>query len=146
MLAKNVPDAQRFPYTEYVKPPKYNRAVRLSDVDSSCARWWERFMPRWSAEDHLEASLIQLERYVKASGNHGDAIGFMESKYGDRGPLIAGGLREHWPDDAKDKVRELGILAADTHAAACFHYCAAGKRKPFHVWERELMADRAKEP
>ena len=57
-----------------------------------------------------------------------DEIRRAEKRYGDHGPLISAGLREHWPAKVKDRVRRLAHGGAVVSAAAHAHQKATKLR------------------
>src|SRR3972149_5639746 len=98
----SVPDAQGYPYTERIRPPKYNREMKLSSLDASNQRRYApRYFTDWDQDDHLYAAVQQLERAAKLEEKHFHTAMKAVERYGGQGALIAGGLRDHWPESVK---------------------------------------------
>jgi len=137
----SVPDAQGYPYTERIRPPKYNREMKLSSLDASNQRRYApRYFTDWDQDDHLYAAVQQLERAAKLEEKHFHTAMKAVERYGGQGALIAGGLRDHWPESVKQPIREAAWAASAAMDAAHFHYAATSKRKPFRAWREEIGA------
>lgn len=138
-MAREVPSAQDWPYLARVQPRGYYGSVFLRDLEpSSARRYAPDYFKGWTQDDHMEAAIVQLERFVRAQGEHHRIIADMEKQYGAGGPLISGGLREHWPEAMKALVRHASRAASGTLGAARFHYALTRKRKPFYEWRMSM--------
>lgn len=88
--------------------------------------------PDWTREDHREAAVLHAEEAAQARKSWHRAINRAVKKYGDQGPLISGGLREHWPRQAKNAVRRLAHATGGHEAASQLHWKAAGYSRRWH--------------
>ncbi len=73
------------------------------------------------ARQHAAAATVAEQRYL-ALGSA--ALG----EYGTQGPLIAGVLREHFPEPVKDELRRLAHAQSEERDVAWAHWRAAGRR------------------
>lgn len=138
-MAHKVPDAKDWPYEARVQPRGYYGSVPLRGLEPSVARKYAPdYFRGWSEADHLDAALAHLERFVSAQERHYKLVADSEKQYGAEGPLISAGLREHWPDAVKEKVRRAARYASMTLEAARFHYALTRKRKPFWQWRMDM--------
>ena len=107
-------------YGEGHRYPKWN--IRPTVLDEP--RLFPQVFPELTRSDHARLAGNFERRAKEMQVDHYKAIERNEQKYGDTGPLISGGLRDHWPEDAKDEVRYLAhgytllSKAADAHKAA----------------------------
>jgi len=52
----------------------------------------------------LQTAAYHFERACRASRAHSDLSLHALERYGDHGPLISGCVRDHFPDEIKDKL------------------------------------------
>jgi hypothetical protein len=122
--------------TPAVLPARYFERVR--------ARGWMRpvsplmeyrlLRPWYNKPAHVALSLRYMMAAMQADAAHSRAVDAAEGEYGANGPLIAGGLRDHWPQNVKEKIRTLASDASTLWSASVAHWQAAG-RKPY-TWRR----------
>ena len=74
-------------------------------------------LPDWTRADHREAEEFHRRRQVATQRAWYAAVAKAENKFGNQGPLISAGLRDHWPRPVKDVIRKLAH-AVTTHSAA----------------------------
>lgn len=121
--------AQRTPYTERVKPPKYNWVVAIVSLDASnMRRYAPMFFPGWSIEQHRRQALFFYDETKEYEKRWQRAIAAAEKKYGAQGPWVSCGLQDHWPTRTKDRVRSLCRAYQATKDAGHFHEIV-GSRK-----------------
>ena len=82
------------------------------------------FFPNvWWISDHGNAHLLRRPKRERgptkaakaaARANAARLVRQAERKYGDHGPLIAGGLRDHWPEAVKEKIRQAWVATYKT--------------------------------
>jgi hypothetical protein len=58
-----------------------------------------------------------LSRAAECSRLHGTAAREYEAIYGDHGPLVSGVVREHFPEEVKDRLRRLARAASGSSFA-----------------------------
>lgn len=121
--------AQRAPYTERVKPPKYNVAVAIVSLDASnMRRYAPMFFPGWDTEGHK----LQADFFYREAAEYKSlwqrAIDAAQKKYGAQGPWVSCGLQDHWPTRTKDRVRSLCRAYQAALDAGYFHK-TVGARK-----------------
>jgi hypothetical protein len=125
---------ERGPYDRLFTFPKWNRFVTVRDEPSLFRRLPE--FASWTKTQHLdEAYTLRYVADVQEAEAHKD-IRSAEQTYGDHGPLISGGLRDHWPAGEKDRIRfhwQARNRAADASMA---HWKAAGKRQD---WQQHCV-------
>jgi hypothetical protein len=83
-----------------------------------------------------ERALAQLARVKQLRQWRAKYLRIAYRLYGDHGPLISGCERAHWPEPAKDALRENARDIADTLDRARDEWRAARKRQ--HTWLRTM--------
>jgi len=83
----------------------------------------------WTRADHADLieCLESSERTLRDAWR--DAIVVAERTFGADGPVISGGLRESWPADVKDHVRDLAHAVTDTVRKIKAHQAAMRFRR-----------------
>lgn len=120
---------EQSPYTRRFKPPKYNYEVQLVDMDdTNMRRYGQGQFPGWTKEDHVQAAKKFNAEAADLHHRHQVAVDAAEAEYGADGPLISGGLREHWPSPVKDEVRRRVRAYQAAKSAAHFHEVMATTR------------------
>lgn len=64
-------------------------------------------MYRYRGNPKLEKAQSLFELSCAASRKHSDVAQAAIEKYGDHGPLISGCVRDHFPEEIKEELREL---------------------------------------
>ena len=125
------------PYKRRFTWPKWNRTVTVCDVYQLF-----RHLPEfagWTRGRHEAIAYDYLAQAIASRRVLADILTRYEKVYGTQGPLIAGGIRDHWPAHAKDFVRaEWNRINAWTDQSIA-HWQAAGRRVA--TWRE--MRDRA---
>lgn len=123
---RNARSAELDPYRRRFVAPRWNRTVTVTDVPRLFRRLPE--FADWTADRHVEASKTYLEASRIADVKHLEIITSAQREYGDRGSLISGGFRDHWPDSVKDDCRRYARLTSDCLDKSRAHWQAAGRR------------------
>ncbi|MFI5296473.1 MAG: hypothetical protein ACHREM_00125 [Polyangiales bacterium] len=116
-----LPDARYYSQHAY---PKWN--IRPTVLQEH--RLFPRVFPELTTADHWKIALNYGEQAKAMRTQWHEAVAAAEKKYGSHGTLIAAGLREYWPESAKEKVRYLGYGYSELFNAAEAHWKAAGRR------------------
>ena len=93
------------PYDRLFRVPKWNRLIRVTD-DHGLFRRLPEFAT-WTRARHLDAAREYLDRHLITARAYRRAVDSAIALYGDRGPLIAGVVRDHFPEQVKDHLRQL---------------------------------------
>jgi hypothetical protein len=70
-------------------------------------RLYPKIFPELTRSNHASLSHKFDSKAKKFEVDWHKAVENAEQEYGSDGPLISGGLRDHWPEDVKDSVRYL---------------------------------------
>jgi hypothetical protein len=111
-------------YRERAKAPKWNIQPDATDYPRHLARR----LPSWTKEDHTEAAALHLRKAAWYEASQRRLIDAGEAAHGAHGALISGGFRDHWPEDAKDRVRIFSRRTSAHRAAAWAHAKCARMR------------------
>jgi hypothetical protein len=103
----------------------WNVVPRVSE--GACTR---AAFPGWTKDDHRAAAVYHELRNKTQTKWH-RAVARAARQYGNQGPLISGGLRDHWPDAAKNEVRRLARATSGHTDAAALHWQATGARRRY---------------
>lgn len=118
-------DADMNAYTRRQRFPKWN-----TEPNTLMEYRLMRRMPEfrgWSKVQHVSAALQWAYVAAVAVARHQHLLRIGETAYGTDGALIAGGFREHWPDDVKDQIRAIARYASFADSASLAHWRTAGR-------------------
>ena len=110
------------PYKREAKGGELSDAAMWRQIDAKMKA--DGFFPNvWWISDHGNAHLLRRPKRergpTKAAKAAAEAkaarlVRQAEKKHGDHGPLIAGGLRDHWPEAVKEKIRQAWMAVYKT--------------------------------
>lgn len=134
--------AQPAIYDPPALPPPYYEQQRVRGWTVPVSPLVEyRLLRAWGDKDyHVHMATIYMMAGLQADASHARLVDEASALYGDYGPRIGGGLRDHWPQKVKALVRSDARAAANYAAASVAHWQAAGRRT--HTWRR--LRDEAK--
>lgn len=131
MARRQVPKLEFYNQLCPRKPRLWNVHPRIST--GACT---QQAFPGWTHDDHFEAAMHHKHKADAVRKAWYAAIDRAVARYGDQGPLISGGLREHWPRQTKDTVRKLARATGGYEEAHHLHWAASGKR--MRGWSKGL--------
>lgn len=111
-------------YQTRQRVPKWSIPVSPAHVPALLRRRLPHFTKAQHEEharQHAAASSLAERQYVQLASAAFD-------QYGTQGPLIAGVLREHFPEPVKDELRRLARAETEERDVARAHWQAAGRR------------------
>jgi len=112
-------------YNERFRYPKWN----VQPTVLMEPRLAPRVFPEMSRADHLARARTLLRRSEEYEKEWKRTLDQAYKKYGERGhTFISGGFQEHFPEDAKNRIRLLAGGKSKLADAALMHWKAAGKR------------------
>lgn len=82
----------------------------------------------WTKADHESSAKWYASQADILRTAHCALVETAERLYGEDGPLISAGLREHWPEYVKNPIRDAAQRSTDLRDLVAFHWRAAGKR------------------
>lgn len=101
-------------YTRDAQEGELSDASMWKQIDAQMKKQGH-FPGVWWVSDHGNAHLMtrpkrknyrKAKREAEGATRAGKLIRAAERKYGAHGPLIAGGLRSHWPEPTKEAIRQ----------------------------------------
>lgn len=121
-------------YQTRQRVPKWSIPVSPAHVPALLRRRLPHFTKAQHEEharQHAAAATLAERQYVQLASAALD-------QYGTQGPLIAGVLREHFPEPVKDELRRLARAETEERDVARAHWQAAGRRvvMPFNPRRR----------
>lgn len=117
-------------YVRRFKMPKWNiKPSVLQDASVAIRHHNELGIPTSKHAHRLRVHHFLALR-TRFEAEHQRLLGRAERAYGKQGPLIAAGLREHWPDDVKDRIRFVAQGSTTLGDAARLHDALSKTRSP----------------
>jgi hypothetical protein len=111
-------------YGELHKFRGWNKLVSVLDEP----RLFARLFPELTKAEHQRLATWYAEQMKAMRTSWHQAIEHAEDKYGAYGPLISAGMRDHWPEATKNRIRKLAHSVTELSDAAQSHWRASGKR------------------
>lgn len=108
-------------------------------------RLFSRLFPELRKDDHERLALAYAAYARTLQRNWIASVEKAERRYGVLGPMISGGLREHWPRSTKDRIGMLAHHEGEMYRAAEAHWRASGKRS-VPPWRSALVAPAGTRP
>lgn len=133
--------AYTHPYDLRFKPCRgWTRAITLLD-DHRLFRSLPQFAT-WTKADHVREAEYALRASVRVYEVYYATVRDAEQTYGNHGPLISGIVRDHFPEELKDTLRELCRRGNRERNRSYTHWRAAGRT--VGTWRRllELYTDK----
>lgn len=119
-------DRELDPYARRFTYPKWTRTVTVLDVYQLFRR-----LPEFSSWDKARHERVAREYLIHALVHQRvqtDVLTRYAAVFGDHGPLISGGFRDHWPDVAKDNARMLARQLDTFMSRSIAHWQASGRQ------------------
>ena len=120
-------------YSQPCKMPKWSIQPTILEEPKAALRYFNSLgIPTSKSANARQADYFEdlAQRLKKEAG---EVAQFAYDTYGEKGPLIAGCLQDHFPDDIKDRLRFLNYGHTKVSAAARLHRFLSKTRSPqFH--------------
>lgn len=117
-------------YMQEFKMPKWNRKVTVLDTPDVAIRHWHTLGIPTSKSAHRQRAQHFRDLRSKFQKEHERLVLLAEKLYGSEGSLISGGLRDHWPDQIKDRVRFVAHGISTLSEAVHLHDALSKTRSP----------------
>lgn len=131
----NLNGAYVHPYDIYFKPAYgWTRNIRLLDEPRLFKRF-EQFRS-WTRADHVREAEYAARTADRLLSVYYAMVRDAEQTYGSHGPLISGIVRDHFPVEVKDTLRETISRANRERDRGWVHWRAAGRK--VETWRRLL--------
>lgn len=131
----NLEGAYTHPYDLYFKPAYgWTKQIRILD-EPRLFRQFPQFAT-WTAADHVREAEYAARTADRLLSAYYGMVRDAEQTYGSHGPLISGIVRDHFPQEVKDTLRETISRANRERDRGWAHWKAAGRR--VHTWRRYL--------
>lgn len=133
----NEPD----PYKRRFGMPKWNRTITVADDHRLFARLPE--FAGWTRAEHLARATSQLSHAITCKLQWRRQVETALQAFGDgSGVLISGIVRDHFPGEVKDRLRELAQRSTSLQDTAYAHWRAAGKTMSTYRQEIDRLQGR----
>jgi hypothetical protein len=116
--------------------PTQSRAEKIAESRKAFDR--DKSEPTQSRAEKIAESRKALDKAYELSRAHSKLAEASEKKYGAKGPVISGSVREHFPKPVKDKLRKLARGVSENLDKSRAAWKGAGKRSS--TWQKERQA------
>ena len=130
---RDMSGAYRYPYRITFQPCyKWTRQITILD-EPRLFRMFPQFAT-WTKEDHVREATHAARAADHLLKAYYAMVQDAEKAYGSHGPLISGIVRDHYPTEVKDTLRETISRASRERDRGWAHWRAAGRT--LGTWRR----------